>query len=170
MIGFLLIIPLLIVRYVLPLFLDKNTMKRASFTPPVKDRIAFWVYMISTVAMLVYLFFIKIVFKSNMFFIGVAISGIGILLYAISFINYGKPSEQGINTNGIYRFSRNPIYVAFFIYLLGCVLMTQSLVFFAIVIIYQVSVHWIIISEERWCIEQFGEQYLQYMKKVRRYF
>jgi len=67
-------------------------------------------------------------------------------------------------------FYHNPIYVAFFVYLLGCALMMQSLVFFALLIVYQVSVHWVILSEESWCIEQFGNEYIQYMKSVRRYF
>ena len=48
-----------------------------------------------------------------MFYIGVLIYGIGIFLYAVSMVHYAKSSEQGINTNGLYRFSRNPIYVAF---------------------------------------------------------
>lgn len=171
MIGSLLIIPVLIIRYGLPHFVDNRTMKRAAFTPPVKgyEKIAFWVYMLSTLAMFIYLFFTKIIIESNTFYVGVFVYSIGIFLYALAFINFGKPSEQGINTNGLYRFSRNPIYVAFFIFLLGCVWITQSLVLLVLLIVYQVSVHWIILSEERWCISQFGNDYLQYMKKVRRY-
>ena len=146
-------------------------MKRAAFTPPVigREKIAFWIYMFSTFAMPIYLFFTKIMVESKLFYFGISLSAIGLLLYALSFVNFGKPSEQGINKNGLYKFSRNPIYVAFFIYLLGCVLITQSLMFFALLIVYQVSVHWIILSEERWCVQQFGSEYVQYMKKVRRY-
>jgi len=171
MIGAILIIPLLIVRYGLPLLVDKDAMKRAAFTPPVegREKIAFWVYLLSTFAMLIYLFFITIAVESYLFYIGVSFSVIGLLLYAISFINFGKPSEQGINTHGLYKYSRNPIYVAFFIYLLGCVLITQSLILLALLIVYQTSVHWIVLSEERWCIQQFGNEYIQYMKRVRRY-
>jgi len=171
MIGAILIIPLLIVRYGLPLFVDKSAMKRAAFTPPVegREKIAFRVYLPSTFAMLIYMFFIKIIVESYLFCIGVSVSTIGLLLYAISFINFGKPSKQGINTRGLYKYSRNPIYVAFFIYFLGCVLITQSLILLALLIVYQTSVHWIILSEERWCIQQFGNEYIQYMKRVRRY-
>ena len=171
MIGFLLIIPALLVRYVTPLFVNKSAMKRLAFTPPPKgrERIAFWVYIPSTFAIVVYSFFIKITFGTYMFYIGILIYGIGIFLYAVSMVHYAKPSEQGINTNGLYRFSRNPIYVAFFIFLLGCALITQSLILFVIVMIYQVSVHWIILSEERWCLAEFGDEYKRYMEKVRRY-
>jgi len=171
MIGALLIIPMLLIRYGLPLFVDKGELKRLAFTPPPKEheRIAFWVYMPSTFAILIYLFFITIAVETTMFYIGTSIYGIGMLLYAASIVNFGKTSEQGISTSGLYRFSRNPIYVAFFLFLLGCAMMTQSLIFFLLVIIYQVSVHWIILSEERWCLSEFGDEYRHYMEKVRRY-
>lgn len=87
----------------------------------------------------------------------------------VSVANYAKPAENGINLHGLYQISRNPMYVAYFIYFLGCVLLTQSLILFAILLIFQISAHWIILSEERWCIERFGQVYLNYMNKVRRY-
>lgn len=33
----------------------------------------------------------------------------------------------------------------------------------------KISAHWIILAEERWCIKKFGEEYKNYMNKVRRY-
>jgi protein-S-isoprenylcysteine O-methyltransferase Ste14 len=172
MIGSLLIIPTLLIRYGLPLFVDKNAMKRLKFTPPPegREKIAFWVYLPSTLAILVYSFFTKIITDSVLFYIGISVYGVGVLLYAVSMCQFGKPSEHGVNTNGLYRISRNPIYVAFFIFLLGIALITQSLILFAISVVYQISVHWVIRSEERWCLAEFGEEYERYMKKARRYF
>ena len=83
--------------------------------------------------------------------------------------DFAKPSENGINLKGLYRFSRNPMYVAYFVYFLGCVILTHSLILFLILMIFQISAHWIILSEERWCIRQFGDEYIKYMNKVRRY-
>ncbi len=36
-------------------------------------------------------------------------------------------------------------------------------------IVFQISAYWIILSEERWCVKKFGEEYINYMNKVRRY-
>ncbi len=77
--------------------------------------------------------------------------------------------DYGINLNGLYRVSRNPMYIAYFIYFLGCALLTHSLILLALLICFQVSAHWIILSEEKWCIKKFGEEYIKYMNKVRRY-
>ena len=36
--------------------------------------------------------------------------------------------------------------------------------------VYQISTRSIIISEERWCLEKFGDEYKEYMARVGRYF
>ena len=72
--------------------------------------------------------------------------------------SFAKPAKNGINLKGLYRISRNPMYVSYFIYFLGCVLLTQSLLLLAILVAFQISTHWIILSEERWCIKKFGEK------------
>jgi protein-S-isoprenylcysteine O-methyltransferase Ste14 len=97
------------------------------------------------------------------------IYGLGVLLCLASVLNFAKPAESGINLKGLYRVSRNPMYVAYFIYFLGCVLLTQSLILLAILLVFQISAHWIILSEERWCVKKFGKEYINYMNKVRRY-
>ncbi|WP_436416701.1 methyltransferase family protein, partial [Petrimonas sp.] len=70
---------------------------------------------------------------------------------------------------GLYRYSRNPMYVSFFIYFLGICLLVESWWYAAILMLFQLSVHYLILAEERWCIQQFGDDYKQYMKEVRRY-
>ena len=48
-------------------------------------------------------------------------------------------------------------------------MLTRSWLLLAILMVFQVSVHFMILAEERWCREKFGEPYEEYMKKVRRY-
>lgn len=52
-----------------------------------------------------------------------------------------EPDDRGICRNGLYRFSRNPMYVAYFIYFLGCVLLAQSVVLLLLVCVFQLSAH-----------------------------
>lgn len=169
--GFLLLIPLILIRYGLLWLLNKKALKRAAFFPPLlgKERAAFWFYQITTLLLFLYLFFLKVNISSVWFYPGLAVYGLGILFCTVSALNFARPANNGINLKGLYRVSRNPMYVAYFIYLSGCVLLTQSFLLLALLIVFQVSAHWIILSEERWCIEKFGEAYMNYMKKVRRY-
>lgn len=169
--GFLLLIPLILIRYGLLRLLNKESLKRAAFFPPVigKEKVAFWFYQISTILLFLYSCFLRIDINSPWFYPGIAVYGLGILLCAVSMLNFAEPAKNGINSKGLYRVSRNPIYVSYFIYFTGCILLTQSLGLLLLVVVFQVSSHWIIRSEERWCIREFGEEYICYMEKVRRY-
>ncbi|MBA2841312.1 protein-S-isoprenylcysteine O-methyltransferase Ste14 [Methanococcus maripaludis] len=169
--AFLTVIPIILIRYGLLSMVNKEALKRAGLFAPVigREKIAYWVYQISTILILLYLLFLKIRADSEWFYIGLVIYSLGIILYGVSIINYAKPKMSGINLNGLYQVSRNPMYIAYFLSLLGCVFLTQSMILLVLVICFQISAHWIILSEERWCIKEFGEEYLKYMDRVRRY-
>lgn len=169
--AFFLIIPVLLLRYGLLGIYGKDALKRAGFFAPLSgnEKTAYIVYQLATAFIFICLIFLKILTDSVWFNAGLIIYCLGTVLYAASIINYAKPSKNGMNMKGLYRISRNPMYVAYFVYFLGCVLLTGSWILLASLIAFQISSHWIILSEERWCIQQFGDEYLEYMKKVRRY-
>ncbi|MCQ4636974.1 isoprenylcysteine carboxylmethyltransferase family protein [Anaerovorax odorimutans] len=170
--GIVLLIPFLIIRFGLLSFVNKEAVQRAARFAPVQgsERIAYWIYQISNIAIFIYLFFLKVNIELCwQFYTGLVCYLLGLFICSISIMNFSSPSEAGLNTNGIYRFSRNPMYVSYFVCFVGMALLTQSLILLSIVVVFQISSHWIILSEERWCIERFGTSYGQYMKKVRRY-
>ena len=169
--AILLVIPLILIRFILLSILDKEALKRAAFFAPLigKEKAAYWFYQVSNILIFIYLCFLKITTNPYWLYVGLVIYGLGILLCIVSVTNFAKPAENGINIKGIYRVSRNPMYVAYFIYFLGCVLLTQSFILLAILLVFQISAHWIILSEERWCVNKFGDEYINYMNEVRRY-
>lgn len=164
-------IPLIVIRFGLLRILDRNALRRAALFAPLlgKEKVAHWFYQISNIAFFIYLCFLKITTNPFWLYTGLLIYGLGVFLCIGSTVNFARPKENGINVSGLYRISRNPMYLAYFVYFLGCVLLTQSLILFALLLVFQISAHWIILSEERWCIKKFGEEYINYMYKVRRY-
>jgi len=169
--GFILLIPLIFIRYILLYIFDKNSLKRAAFIPQMtgRQKIIYWIYQILTLLIIFYPFFLKIKTESLLFYSGLVIYIVGILLCVWSTFNFSKPAKSGVNLEGLYKCSRNPMYIAYFIYILGCVFLTQSLLLMLILIAFQITTHWIILVEEKWCKENFCEEYIEYMKKVRRY-
>ncbi len=165
------LVPFILIRFGLLGLLDKNALKRAAFFPLLlgKEKIAYLLYQAANVLLFLYLFFLKISMENPWFYSGFIVYGLGIIVCIASMFNFAKPKENGIMLKGLYRVSRNPMYVGYFIYFLGCVLLTRSLILFAFLMVFQISAHWIILSEERWCINEFGEEYKNYMSKVRRY-
>ena len=169
--GILLIIPLFLIRYGLLSIINKATLSKAAFFPPMRgiERSMYLLYQIATIFLIIYPLFLTVSNTTPYIQIGLVTYVVGILLLIWSTISFSKPDSNGICQSGLFRFSRNPMYIAYFIYFLGCVLLTQSIILFLGLCIFQISAHWIILSEERWCIEEFGNEYTQYMKKVRRY-
>lgn len=171
--GFLLLIPFLLIRFPLLSRLNSKAIKRAAHFPNMQGNevIAYWIYQVSNVLIFIYLCFLTINTNNLYVFIsGNVCYWIGLLLCAITIFNFSKPSSSGFNHNGLYQYSRNPMYVSYFIFFIGCAFLTNSKILLGIVIIFQLSAHCIILSEERWCLQTFGETYRQYIKDVRRYF
>ena len=72
--------------------------------------------------------------------------------------------------SGIYRFSRNPMYLSLAGLLVAWVVYLQNAVSFlgVFLFIYFIT-QWQIKPEEYWLEKKFGESYLAYKKKVRRW-
>jgi protein-S-isoprenylcysteine O-methyltransferase Ste14 len=169
--GLLTVIPILLTRYLLTSLLNKEAVRRAAFFPPAQgpEKPAYIVNIITTLLLLVLPFFLRINLHGLMGIAGLGISLVSLLLYGISIIHFARPDAGGINRSGLYAFSRNPMYVSFFLYFLGACMMTRSWLQLGVLLVFQVSVHFMILAEERWCTKTFGEQYSDYQRQVRRY-
>jgi len=166
-----LLIPLFIIRYGLLFFLNRGAISMAAHFPPMQGigKTMRLIYQVSTLAIIIYSFFLDISAIVYWRYVGLIVYFLGVELLILAVVDFTKPNGNGFCRTGLYRISRNPMYVSYFIYFLGCVLLTQSLILFGILCVFQISSHWIILSEERWCIDQFGAEYTVYMKMVRRY-
>jgi len=169
--GIIIVLPILLVRFLLSSLLNKEVSSRLAFFPPTLgiEKPAYLVNITTTLLLLVVPFFLRISFGGFTGNVGLCFLIPSLAVYGISIAHFARPNNTGLNTAGLYRFSRNPMYVAFFFFFLGSSLLTRSWLLITILVIFQVSVHFMILSEERWCMEKFGEPYKEYMKKVRRY-
>ncbi len=168
--GAILLIPTILIRYGMLFLIDRRALARAAHFAPTRgvEKLMYLFYQASTLGIIVYSFFITVIAKADWLAAGIVVYALGALLLALATADYAKPS-RGVCQRGLYRFSRNPMYVAYFVCFIGCALLTQSWILFALVCVFQISAHWIILSEERWCIERLGEEYIRYMRRVRRY-
>ena len=80
-----------------------------------------------------------------------------------------KPASSLIQ-GGLYRFSRNPIYVSGLLFQLGIALLMNNLWLVLLVPVSQfVFVRYVIAREEAYLERAFGELYLNYKRSVRRW-
>jgi protein-S-isoprenylcysteine O-methyltransferase Ste14 len=83
----------------------------------------------------------------------------------------GLPTDKHeLRTGGIYKISRNPMYASFIFLNAATFLFLPSLLLFVIMIYGMVVHHFIILGEERFLENEFGDTYRKYKVKVPRYF
>jgi len=83
----------------------------------------------------------------------------------------GLPSgKHELRVNGIYRFSRNPMYASFIFMNTATFLFLPSILLLIVMVYGMVVHHFIILGEEKFLEKEFGQEYLKYKGKVPRYF
>jgi protein-S-isoprenylcysteine O-methyltransferase Ste14 len=83
-----------------------------------------------------------------------------------------KPFEESstLVTDGVFRITRNPMYLGLVLILFGIALFMGSLIPFVIIPLFIVLIYRMFIKvEEKMLKEKFGELYLKYKNKVRRW-
>ena len=99
------------------------------------------------------------------------VMGISLWCYAVfppKGIRY-KLEHGELETEGAYSLTRNPIYSAIFIFVLGMQMLTYNIFVFFVSLIIYISLDILIINtEEKWCLEKFGKKYEKYCSKVNR--
>ena len=80
-----------------------------------------------------------------------------------------KPTTVIVRT-GPYRFSRNPIYLAFSLFQLGVAIWANSLWLLATLVGAVALIHYVVVPrEEQYLERKFGTRYLEYKASVRRW-
>lgn len=82
----------------------------------------------------------------------------------------GSPREDtGLKQTGLYRFSRNPMYVGVYATLCAAVLRTLNPMVLLVAVCVIGVHHWIVLAEEEHLKRALGEEYRSYCSRVRRY-
>ena len=119
---------------------------------------------------IIILFISPLTIGSAEFLIGIFFYFIGIITLSTAIINFkNAPLTKPIIT-GLYKISRNPQIVSIYIIFLGLILMIGSGISLIILLGSITGSHFSILGEEKRLKEQYGDSYLEFKKKVPRYF
>jgi protein-S-isoprenylcysteine O-methyltransferase Ste14 len=101
--------------------------------------------------------------------VGSAAWGRKIMMQAGTNVSPFKPSTA-IVTEGPFRFSRNPLYVGITSLFIGLLLLIGTWWGFVLIVPAELILHYgVILREERYLEQKFGDSYLAYKNAVRRY-
>ncbi|OBA79678.1 isoprenylcysteine carboxyl methyltransferase [Mycobacterium sp. 1164966.3] len=122
--------------------------------------------------------------SSQRFFRSTAVAWLGVglcvgavLILVLSLVAFGSSFRVGIDvdkpgrlvTTGVFAVSRNPIYVGFFLFLVGQLLVFPNWVPLFYLVAGTLLFHRQVLREEKFMRHRYGREYLEYCDRVRRY-
>jgi protein-S-isoprenylcysteine O-methyltransferase Ste14 len=109
---------------------------------------------------------------------GVVLIGVVVALFGVLEFRKAKTTvdprypqkSENLVTSGIYNISRNPMYLGFFLILLGwCVILANVAALLLLPVFVSYINHFQIKPEEQFLLQKFGSDFSQYCNKVRRW-
>jgi protein-S-isoprenylcysteine O-methyltransferase Ste14 len=120
-------------------------------------------------ALFTYSIFLPLKLGTVWFFAGLIIYLLGAIIMTIGMQNFFTTAVDKLVTKGVYRFSRNPIYFGMVLIFGGTGIACVSWVFLLLTATFIILLHISIVSEERSCLQKYGDVYRDYMNKTSRW-
>jgi len=126
-------------------------------------------YQLSYVLLLIYSVFLPLKLGTTWFYVGLPICLLGLIMLTVAMVNTATTPLDEPFTRGLYRYSRHPIYLTQILMFIGGGIASASWVFLLFSILRTIASFILVIPEERFCLEEYGDAYREYMNKTPRW-
>lgn len=118
---------------------------------------------------IIYSVFLPLRLGTIWFYIGLPVFLLASIMLTIIILNWVRTPAGEPVTGGLYRYSRHPIYIAVFLLFLSIGIACASWVYLLCAIAHIIVQSVLVVSEERFCLEVYGDAYRAYMAKTPRW-
>jgi len=118
---------------------------------------------------IVYSFFLPIELSSLWFFIGLFVYLLGVVIGTIAMYDFYSTAVDKLVTKGVYRISRNPMYLSVFLIFFGTGIACVSWLFLLLIMVFVILSHILVSTEERFCLKRYGKSYQEYLNRTSRW-
>ena len=135
-----------------------------------RTKIITFVGKVFSFANIIMILFGALVIGTPEFIIGTILYLAGLSLLVVGIIHYrNAPLDEPITT-GVYRYSRNPQMLGLYILFMGMILVIGSWINLIFLVISAICAHFSVLGEEKSLEQQYGDSYLEFKRKIPRYF
>ncbi len=114
----------------------------------------------------IYSVFLPLKLGTAWFYAGLFIYLFGMIFTIIAGIRLDTTPIDRPATEGLYRISRNPLYLGSFLIYIGISIACASWLFLLLTMIWIILYDILIAPEERWCLQKYGDAYREYMDRT----
>jgi len=168
--AWILILPYLLMYIVLGGLVRLMGLKGASRpnTPPLNKREKKLDYLSAStfLASIIYSFFLPLKLGTAWFYLGLLVYLFGMIFTIVAGISFVNTPLDRPATEGLYRISRNPIYLGTDLIFTGIGIASASWLVLLLIAVGLWIQNILVGAEERWCLEKYGDAYRDYMKRT----
>jgi len=117
----------------------------------------------------IYSVFLPLKLGTIWFYIGLPIFLLGAIMNTVASVNFATAPLAELVSKGIYRYSRHPIYVSFLLMFIGAGVATASWLLLLFAVVLTILMNPLVIPEERFCLDKYGDSYRKYMNRTPRW-
>ena len=130
--------------------------------------IQYLVYFVFITA-IIFSVFLSLKLDTVWFYLGLLVFLLGAIFDIMASVSFATTLLDKPVTNGIYRISRNPQDFSAFLIIVGMGIACASWILPLLAIIFIILMNTLLISEERWCLENYGDDFRKYMNRTPRW-
>jgi len=120
--------------------------------------------------LIIYSIFVPLKLGTAWFYAGLPVYLVGLISYAMVWVGFATTPPDKPVISGIYRYSRNPMYLSTIILFVGVGIATASWVFLLLPAAYMITpLLGMAEAEEHHCLKVYGDAYREYMNRTPRW-
>jgi protein-S-isoprenylcysteine O-methyltransferase Ste14 len=127
------------------------------------------IFLMLLLLLTVYSVFLPLFLGTIWFYFGLLIWLAGLAIFLTAIVNIATTPIGQVFRNGMYRFSRHPMYIAMLAFFLGISVASASWVFLLLTVVCFALLKPQAEAEERGCLKTYGDEYKEYMNKTPRW-
>jgi protein-S-isoprenylcysteine O-methyltransferase Ste14 len=151
--------------------IDKEVLKKlgADLSRSGNEKILLNIYSVLFFAIVAYSIFLPLELGTVWFYAGLIIYVVGVIIETVAMTDFFTTAVDKPVNKGIYRFSRNPMYFGMFLIFFGISIACVSLIFLMLTAIFMILSHIVVVYEERFCTQKYGNSYQEYLNRIPRW-
>jgi len=143
--------------------------KSGDFQLTRKENIIMNAVFLPMVVSFVYAVFLPLQLGTAWLYSGLLVYLFGIVFTIVALLNFATSPKDKVITKGLYRFSRNPMYIGLLLMQIGLGIACTSWLYLLLTVVLMILLNTILSSEERYCLHRYGDAYQKYMNSTPRW-